>query len=471
MKYGKNIIAGLLLMGMTASCNDFLNVLPSTEKESNEMFSTVEGCRSVLIGSYIRMKQNSLYGQELTCGSIENLAQHWTYTSGSIGEYLQKYDYKADVVETVMENNYNNLYKVVADVDGLLAGIEAHRSILDDRNYNLLRGEALGLRAFCHFDVLRLFGPMPDNVPATKILPYVKEVKNKPNAFVNYADYTAQLMQDLNDAEAALAKVDPIREQSIEALNQASSSEDDFWGARQMRMNYYAVCALKARVYLWMGNKEQALKYAKMVMEAKSTDGKVMFRLGTRDDCARGDRTFSSEHIFNLKANNLSESIGSGRTYQKPKKELNAQLYENGTSDIRFVNMWEEVNISYYNRPFYFLKYVQTDKMPSLAKNVIPLIRLSEMYLIAMECSPLAEAETYYKALCAARDVTPAAMTGESERIKLLTQEYHKEFYGEGQAFYACKRMAITDNLWTSVPGSVETYVVPLPKKEAVYVN
>ena len=62
MKYGKNIIAGLLLMGMTASCNDFLNVLPSTEKESNEMFSTVEGCRSVLIGSYIRMKQNSLYG-------------------------------------------------------------------------------------------------------------------------------------------------------------------------------------------------------------------------------------------------------------------------------------------------------------------------------------------------------------------------------------------------------------------------
>ena len=180
MKYGKNIIAGLLLMGMTASCNDFLNVLPSTEKESNEMFSTVEGCRSVLIGSYIRMKQNSLYGQELTCGSIENLAQHWTYTSGSIGEYLQKYDYKADVVETVMENNYNNLYKVVADVDGLLAGIEAHRSILDDRNYNLLRGEALGLRAFCHFDVLRLFGPMPGNVPATKILPYVKEVRTSP---------------------------------------------------------------------------------------------------------------------------------------------------------------------------------------------------------------------------------------------------------------------------------------------------
>lgn len=130
MKYCKNIIAAFLLMSMTISCNDFLNVLPSTEKESNEMFSTVEGCRSVLIGSYIRMKQNNLYGQELTCGSIENLAQHWTYTSGSIGEYLHKYDYKADIVETVMNDNYNNLYKVIADVDGLLAGIESHRRYL-----------------------------------------------------------------------------------------------------------------------------------------------------------------------------------------------------------------------------------------------------------------------------------------------------------------------------------------------------
>lgn len=471
MKYCKNIIAALLLMSMTISCNDFLNVLPSTEKESNEMFSTVEGCRSVLIGSYIRMKQNNLYGQELTCGSVENLAQHWTYTSGSIGEYLHKYDYKAEIVETVMNDNYNNLYKVVADVDGLLAGIESHRSILDDRSYNLLRGEALGLRAFCHFDVLRLFGPMPSNLPSTKILPYVKEIKHKPNNFVSYTEYTDQLLQDLNEAESVLAKVDPIREQSIEALNNISSIDDDFWGARQMRMNYYAVCALKARFYLWIGNKEQALKYAKLVMEAKLPDGRKVFRLGMRDDCARGDRTFSSEHIFNLKVNNLSESIGSGRSYQKPQKDLYAQLYEKGTSDIRFVNMWEEVNISYYNRPFYFLKYVQTDKMPSLSTNVIPLIRLSEMYLIAMECSPLAEAENYYKVLCMARDVTPTAINNESDRNKLLIKEYHKEFYGEGQAFYACKRMAIVNNLWTSIPGSVETYVVPLPKKETVYVN
>ena len=86
MKFGKFIIALLLILGTTTACNDFLNVLPSTEKEKDEMFSTVDGCRSVLIGSYIRMKQTNLYGEEMVCGTVENLAQHWTYNAGSVGE-------------------------------------------------------------------------------------------------------------------------------------------------------------------------------------------------------------------------------------------------------------------------------------------------------------------------------------------------------------------------------------------------
>lgn len=38
-------------------------------------------------------------------------------------------------------------------------------------------------------------------------------------------------------------------------------------------MNYYAVCALKARVYLWIGNKAKALEYAKLVIDAATPEG------------------------------------------------------------------------------------------------------------------------------------------------------------------------------------------------------
>ena len=107
--------------------------------------------------------------------------------------------------------------------------------------------------------------------------------------------------------------------------------------------------------------------------------------------------------------------------------------------------------------------------MPALAKNVIPLIRLSEMYLIAIECAPADEAAKLYATFCEARDITPSDISSPDKLREVLIKEYNKEFYGEGQAFYAYKRLGATDIYWATVPGSEATYVVPLPVKEAVY--
>ena len=469
MKIRQFILLPFMALATFSSCGDYLDVLPSTEKEKGEMLSSQDGYRSVLIGAYIRMKQTSLYGQEMVCGTVEELAQHWTYNDGSVGEFLHNYDYKATAVENATSAIFNNLYKVVADVNGILTEIDNNGGVLDNDNYNLIKGEALAIRAFCHFDILRLFGPMPGNPTTSAVLPYVTTVSTQPNGYITYNDFGSRLLQDLSTAEECLAKADPITTMSIDQLNSSSTAIDNFFTARQTRMNYYAVCALKARVNLWLGNNEEALRYAKMIIDAKNPDGTSTFTLGTRDDCSRGDKTFSSEHIFNIKVNDIASTIGSGRSYYFDKTEMTSRLYENGTSDIRFVNMWEEVKISYFVKPFYFLKYVQSDKMPARAKNVIPMVRLAEMYLIAMECSPLSEAQAYYDKLCTARDITPTAITDNDMREKLLIKEYNKEFYGEGQAFYAYKRLAVEDILWAGRKGSPETYVIPLPKQESVY--
>ena len=93
----------LVLLGVmftTTACNDWLDVSPETEKKKEEMFSKESGYRNVLIGAYIRMKSNSLYGEEMVYGTVEMLAQHWNNTtSGSKENYLKKYDYKASAVE------------------------------------------------------------------------------------------------------------------------------------------------------------------------------------------------------------------------------------------------------------------------------------------------------------------------------------------------------------------------------------
>ena len=462
----------MLLLCCITACNDWLEVAPQAEKEEAEMFEKEVGFRNVLIGAYIRMKSNNLYGEDLTYGSIEMLAQHWTNTD-DLGKYLKAYNYEQSVVETKINSFYGNLYKVIADVNGLLNNIDARKEMFEGNNFEIIKGEALAIRAFCHFDVLRLFGPIPTNLPEGTILPYVTTVSIVPNRLVSYNDFTTKLLADLDEAERCLEGNDPILTASIKELSTLEVAQDDnFLCDRQMRMNYYAVCALKARVQLWLGNKNEALKYAQKVIDAKDPNGNVMFRLGSATDCANGDLIFSSEHIFNLNVYNLSDSkISAANTFYTNSTTLK-YFWASGTTDIRRGKMWKEVYDDYWWTYYYYItKYTQATNMPVWAKNSIPLFRLAEMYLIAMECGSIQNANDLYKEVCIARDITPVTFGSTEELSETLILEYNREFYGEGQAFYAYKRLGRSKIFGTSTVGSALIYVLPLPKAESLYIQ
>mgnify|MGYP005977565609 FL=1 len=462
----------MLLLCCITACNDWLEVAPQAEKEEAEMFEKEVGFRNVLIGAYIRMKSNNLYGEDLTYGSIEMLAQHWTNTD-DLGKYLKAYNYEQSVVETKINSFYGNLYKVIADVNGLLNNIDARKEMFEGNNFEIIKGEALAIRAFCHFDVLRLFGPIPTNLPEGTILPYVTTVSIVPNRLVSYNDFTTKLLADLDEAERCLEGNDPILTASIKELSTLEVAQDDnFLCDRQMRMNYYAVCALKARVQLWLGNKSEALKYAQKVIDAKDPNGNVMFRLGSATDCANGDLIFSSEHIFNLNVYNLSDfKISAANTFYTNSTALK-YFWASETTDIRRGKMWKEVYDNYWWTYYYYMtKYTQATNMPVWAKNSIPLFRLAEMYLIAMECGSIQNANDLYKEVCIARDITPVTFGSTEELSETLILEYNREFYGEGQAFYAYKRLGRSKIFGTSTVGSALIYVLPLPKAESLYIQ
>ena len=462
----------MLLLCCITACNDWLEVAPQAEKEEAEMFEKEVGFRNVLIGAYIRMKSNNLYGEDLTYGSIEMLAQHWTNTD-DLGKYLKAYNYEQSVVETKINSFYGNLYKVIADVNGLLNNIDARKEMFEGNNFEIIKGEALAIRAFCHFDVLRLFGPIPTNLPEGTILPYVTTVSIVPNRLVSYNDFTTKLLADLDEAERCLEGNDPILTASIKELSTLEVAQDDnFLCDRQMRMNYYAVCALKARVQLWLGNKNEALKYAQKVIDAKDPNGNVMFRLGSATDCANGDLIFSSEHIFNLNVYNLSDfKISAANTFYTNSTALK-YFWASETTDIRRGKMWKEVYDNYWWTYYYYMtKYTQATNMPVWAKNSIPLFRLAEMYLIAMECGSIQNANDLYKEVCIARDITPVTFGSTEELSETLILEYNREFYGERQAFYAYKRLGRSKIFGTSTVGSALIYVLPLPKAESLYIQ
>ena len=99
--------------------------------------------------------------------------------------------------------------------------------------------------------------------------------------------------------------------------------------------------------------------------------------------------------------------------------------------------------------------------MPDAGLQEVPLIRLYEMYLIAIECT---DQEAKYKPLVdelvVARNISVINVATVDLKNACVAKEYQKEFYGEGQQFFQTKR------LWTDIEGSKEVYVLPFPKSE-----
>ena len=110
---------------------------------------------------------------------------------------------------------------------------------------------------------------------------------------------------------------------------------------------------------------------------------------------------------------------------------------------------------------------------------MIPLIRMSEVYLIAAECSSsVEEAMEYINAIRTARNCVRLAYdeSTTADAVKgYITKEFMREVIGEGQLFFYYKRNAMEsvlsdtnfgywDNGYESM--ALSNYVWPMPEVE-----
>ncbi|MBO9562849.1 MAG: RagB/SusD family nutrient uptake outer membrane protein [Niastella sp.] len=500
----KKILFPLLISGalVVTGCNKWLDVKPEGQTTKDEMFQTQKGFRDALTGAYLNLKSGDAYGGAMTWSTIEFLARNWDVVSPNYTDLnnLVNGNYADASVKAMIEKIYAKEYKVVADVNSILEKIEGKKTIFLDQNYTLIKGESLALRAFAHFDILRMFGTMPDNPGNELILPYVTEVSKAIVPLTTYDNFAKQVLTDLDQAEALLKDVDPITQYSLLELNPVLNSaavppvSDDYYMYRQIRMNYYAVLALKARVYNWLiprdaNNRANAIKYAQMVINAKDRTGKPTFRLGELSDAQLGNPTFPSEHVaaidvYNLKTaaeNNLGEP---GRLAKTDFNIQDGYYYLNNlfpvaerATDARWVGMWSYKTTAGQTGYVKLKKFTQKEVDPT---NQIPLIRLSEMYLILTETAQSkADAESYYSFYCNKKGIPFvngfATANWETDRRNKMIREYVREFYAEGQTFFTYKRYNMTSLPagWNAsgFSGTTARYIVPKPDREISYHN
>lgn len=223
---------------------------------------------------------------------------------------------------------------------------------------NVILGEALALRAILHFDIMRLFASAQMNDPMKQI-PFVDVY---PCTFKEYGtneEVSDLIIKDLKQAKELLAKFDVPRiswmmsevrwKNDYQRLISSAEEvpEDLFFAYRSYRLNYYAICGMLARVYLYKGMYEEAFRETEIVVNAVAEKyQEYIFNFTNSRDMAAGNSKLYDEIIFALSNQRLEEDY---RTYRSGNEKLYLSnwsplsgWFAGDANDIRYKLLVEE---------------------------------------------------------------------------------------------------------------------------------
>ena len=120
-------------------------------------------------GVYTKMAGTKLYGANLTFGFVDVLAQYYNVESGQHSFYASA-NYKYDEAVTYVNNIWGESYNTIANINNILQWLPGKKELFKPAEYDLIFAEATALRAFLHFDLLRLYA-LTQWVPMQKLFP------------------------------------------------------------------------------------------------------------------------------------------------------------------------------------------------------------------------------------------------------------------------------------------------------------
>ncbi|SMC38618.1 RagB/SusD family nutrient uptake outer membrane protein [Pedobacter africanus] len=447
--------------GLVSSCNKWLDVEPNSQIKSSELFKTESGFKEALAGIYTLITDPKLYGKELQYGMIGVLSHEWSAYATAYNEDGE-YEYGSTAVQGRINDVWLGLYQAISNANNLLDQIDAKQQVFSGDNYAIIKGETLALRAFLHFELVRLFGASYLIDPNKPAIPYVFQYAAKQTPQSTVKETYVFILKDL-EAAKALLKADPIFTGKVIT----EGVDNGYLINRQVHLNYYAVEALMARLYYNTGEYDKARTAANTVINS----GKFSF--STQANFLNGvDFTGAPEHIFGLHIfNQFNYAIQNLSQEGTNVFSLNAttlgSYYENNSSDYRFSYLFAQgTGSSASNR--YLLKYSEPTTQNLYYRNKSALVKLAEMYFI-IAGSNLAEGKGIIEALNKVRQARGVAALGAEPADPTATYltEFRKEFFGEGQLFHQYKRLnkAIIAGTGKDLV-AIKAYILPLPVSE-----
>lgn len=243
MKIKIYLFSLLAALSLTA-CDDFLDITPT----GKVIAKTGEEYRALLTNEYKNFTKDR-YMTTLRTDELPSEMKKWTSTD--IDAYLDLWRWKDEAPSpTTSYFSWRNYYHTIYIANYVIE----HKDEITDATkaeINQLVGESYMLRAYSHFLLVNLYAePYTHCEPAT--------TRGVP----------MQLQADVN-AVPGCSSVQAVYEQVLADLAEAEKylTVDEWEKGKNYRFNRASAQALRARTYLYMGEWEEALAAAQVVLE------------------------------------------------------------------------------------------------------------------------------------------------------------------------------------------------------------
>ena len=514
------------LLIINGGCSDWLSKDPENVVTEKKLFATSYGFRTALNGLYDKISDEDLYGRELSFAFIDVLSQQYDIDKSDMYDdtYLEldAYKFTSESVISITENIWSDSYAIISNANNILKNIKNKDKDFFSKGLlekNMISGEALACRAFMHFDILRIFAPSPISDDGNKYIPYVSEFAELQPGAKTVSECLTNIITDLDSARNLTASFDTteigiegMSSKELRFLGEYTSSSDLanlnlFFKNRGFRLNYYAITALLARVYQYAGEYDKAKECAVEVINFKTNKNEEMFNFYTYGiEHALGVSNWESIlDMWNNKTNLrlldnlifaaynpvLEESASTTKfLYKELPAAVKPEYFEvNANKGALFTstNGDDESKVDIRSKYMLFAtnegsniisgKWYISDNEETCHNsfNIIPLIRLTEMYYIAAES--YAREANYSKAAELINKVrskrgcnTLVEINSLYQFQKELINDARREWISEGQLFYLYKRLNYkVDFLDGSTPRVLnkQEAVIPIPDNQS----
>lgn len=464
LKYLTILSAGMILI---ASCAKKIELEPEFVLDGSAPLATLEEAENVLTGAYSGFIRAGYYdGAESNLGGGA-FSEYPDLMSDNLVESRESLGNFRNIAEWTYVSNSDDInlawqaaYRIISGANIILRDIDRLASE-NQRIANRIKGQALAIRAYVHFDLMRYFATTFDRSSTELAVPYLRtfDITAKP-ARNTVKEVYDNIFADLAAAATALADID-------RPINGDAKSKIDLLGVR----------AMQAKVNFYAAQWQEAINAASIVIAAKPLASWEEFpQIWTDESTVEVIWAASFETPADGAPYANVFAVSNNRSEFKPAAQLYA-LYDHA-NDIRDSAYFENVSGRLVVR-----KHIGRDFDANLNGVVNwKVFRVAEMYLIRAEANYRLNRETQARSdLDAIRTARIDGYTSLGETgAALLTAiqlERRKELAFEGDRFFELKRLNKTpinrcpstiDSPSTicSLPSSSRAWTWPIPFDE-----